>query len=366
MVAHTPAWKSLGLQLKTIAARNVIEEAPPPTKKRKLSSDDQPPRLEDIVKGGPKKFAHLNVRSSVADKAVLNLRSTEYESAAKPKKERKSVSSDAGSKENRAEGIDDDSAENAARGEIEADGEKTSSIELVRDQNKKRKKKRTEKTEPAKELSPKSQLTDSQFSSRSLEKVSKKSSPPYLRYLEQYANDRVSWKFNKSHQIKLLDNLFNLNRVPTTNDAALIDYVKGLQGAGVRTRVKEAAERIVSEAPPAQEDAAANGLNSDSAAIDAPEDSSTISIDDSAPAAFKAKQVSRAHAVLAALVSSEPKSLPPSQTMKPADNNRQFKPQKPQQSKRSRGRVRRGLNDAPSSDESSILSESSSDEAAAD
>ncbi|KAG9549131.1 hypothetical protein KCU97_g20253, partial [Aureobasidium melanogenum] len=38
--------------------------------------------------------------------------------------------------------------------------------------------------------------------------------PDYVRYLEQYHNDRPSWKFNKSKQNDLLKNIWNIYRVP--------------------------------------------------------------------------------------------------------------------------------------------------------
>lgn len=364
MAAHIPAWKRLGLQLKTTAAQNVAAEAPPPTKKRKLSSNGQPPRLADIVEGGPQKFAHLNIRSS-ENSSSLNAASssTEDGTITKLSKKRKSVSFDAASKEDRADFVHDTPASVATGAHKVADSDSIGSLGPANVDKKKTKRK--EKTKSAQVQPPVSQRIDLQSSPKSIEKASKKSSPPYLRYLEQYAVDRASWKFNKSHQIKLLDNLFNLNRVPSTNDDALIDYVKGLQGAGVRARLKEDAERIVSEAPSPQ-DATASVLKSDSAVHEAIGTSATISNDDSTPTAFKAKQISRARSVLAALASSEPEPTTLSQTKNLAHTNGQIQsqePQNPRKSKRSRGRVRRGINDVPSSDESSILSESSSDEA---
>ncbi|KAG9666313.1 hypothetical protein KCU95_g14164, partial [Aureobasidium melanogenum] len=66
--------------------------------------------------------------------------------------------------------------------------------------------------------------------------------PDYVRYLEQYHNDRTSWKFNKSKQNDLLKNIWNIYRVPPSCNEALIEYLDGLQGAAARQRLRQAAQ----------------------------------------------------------------------------------------------------------------------------
>jgi len=69
--------------------------------------------------------------------------------------------------------------------------------------------------------------------------------PSYLDYVVQYHNDRRSWKFNKIQQSKLLKNIFNMSRIPEEYDDALLPYLSGLQGEGMRTRLKEEATSIL-------------------------------------------------------------------------------------------------------------------------
>lgn len=66
--------------------------------------------------------------------------------------------------------------------------------------------------------------------------------PDYVRYLEQYHNDRPSWKFNKSKQNDLLKNIWNTYRVPPSCNEALVEYLDGLQGAAARQRLRQAAQ----------------------------------------------------------------------------------------------------------------------------
>ncbi|KAK1070863.1 hypothetical protein LTR12_007162 [Friedmanniomyces endolithicus] len=69
--------------------------------------------------------------------------------------------------------------------------------------------------------------------------------PEYVRYLEQYYTDKANWKFNKNKQKDLLKNLFNTNRIPASNDEALLAYLRGLSGVAARDRVLEDAEAVL-------------------------------------------------------------------------------------------------------------------------
>jgi len=66
------------------------------------------------------------------------------------------------------------------------------------------------------------------------------SSRPYLQYLRQYHESRVTWKFNKNHQTHLLKHVFDLDIIPSDHAYLIYPYVRGLQG-GVRTRLRDAA-----------------------------------------------------------------------------------------------------------------------------
>jgi hypothetical protein len=69
----------------------------------------------------------------------------------------------------------------------------------------------------------------------------------YVTYLEQFHTSRGSWKFNKSKQTDLLQNLFNIFRVPPSQDPAIFDYLKGLQGEGACQRLRERAHSMLEE-----------------------------------------------------------------------------------------------------------------------
>jgi WKF domain len=66
------------------------------------------------------------------------------------------------------------------------------------------------------------------------------SSRPYLQYLRQYHESRETWKFNKNHQSHLLKHVFDIDIIPSDHAHLIFPYVRGLQGS-VRTRLRDAA-----------------------------------------------------------------------------------------------------------------------------
>jgi hypothetical protein len=70
-------------------------------------------------------------------------------------------------------------------------------------------------------------------------KGKKKDPSIYISYLTQYYNDRDNWKFNKAKQNDVIDNALNIFRIPDQHSEALLEYIKGLKGAGVIERLKE-------------------------------------------------------------------------------------------------------------------------------
>ncbi len=90
------------------------------------------------------------------------------------------------------------------------------------------------------------------------------STPPLhaaLQYLDQYQRLRPQWKFNKARQSYLLKHLLDFGRIPARWDGALCLYITGLQGEGVRARVRAAMEEGIAasaivDAPPAPGDKA--------------------------------------------------------------------------------------------------------------
>lgn len=71
--------------------------------------------------------------------------------------------------------------------------------------------------------------------------------PECITYLRLFHTDRSSWKFNKNNQKGLLKNLFRIDRLPTQYDAALLNYISGLQGSAARHRVVESATSVLRE-----------------------------------------------------------------------------------------------------------------------
>ncbi|KAI0543904.1 hypothetical protein F4679DRAFT_590027 [Xylaria curta] len=78
----------------------------------------------------------------------------------------------------------------------------------------------------------------------------KKSAPvnlePALAYLRTWHTARENWKFNKNHQTKLLEQVFagaDETTIPAADINVFYEYIQGLQG-GVRTRLRELANGI--------------------------------------------------------------------------------------------------------------------------
>ncbi|KAK8190189.1 hypothetical protein IWZ00DRAFT_516002 [Phyllosticta capitalensis] len=110
--------------------------------------------------------------------------------------------------------------------------------------------------------------------------------PPYLTYLQQYHTDRANWKFNKVRQSTLFDNLFKIQRLPTSYDDALRAYLKGLKGDAVRQRLQEQAREILEktkdeEGQKDDADGSSDSSSSDSESDSSSSDSSSESDSDS-------------------------------------------------------------------------------------
>lgn len=73
---------------------------------------------------------------------------------------------------------------------------------------------------------------------------SKKSSlESALAYLTTFHNSKSTWKFNKVHQTNVLKNAFNLELIPASYSELLYFYIAGLKG-GARTQLRDAALAI--------------------------------------------------------------------------------------------------------------------------
>lgn len=73
---------------------------------------------------------------------------------------------------------------------------------------------------------------------------SERAPPPekdQLAYLRQYSEDKANWKFSKQKQNWILK---NLREVPEKYEAALVDYLEGLQGSS-RTRLADDLKKVI-------------------------------------------------------------------------------------------------------------------------
>ncbi|PPJ52951.1 hypothetical protein CBER1_11079 [Cercospora berteroae] len=68
--------------------------------------------------------------------------------------------------------------------------------------------------------------------------------PSYLKYLEQFANDKSNWKFSKNRQNDLFKHLFDINRIPSKYNSSLVEYISTTQGQA-RRRLAEQSEEIL-------------------------------------------------------------------------------------------------------------------------
>ena len=70
---------------------------------------------------------------------------------------------------------------------------------------------------------------------------------PALKYLTTYHTSRETWKFSKPHQNHLIRHLFSLSHIPPLYDTALLAYLRGLEGASARSRIRQQALGIRTE-----------------------------------------------------------------------------------------------------------------------
>ena len=68
-----------------------------------------------------------------------------------------------------------------------------------------------------------------------------------LRYLIEYDTSKSTWKFNKAMQSILLANAFDTLKLPSSHDHALRTYLVGLAGKAARSRLRSQAKDICQE-----------------------------------------------------------------------------------------------------------------------
>ena len=70
-------------------------------------------------------------------------------------------------------------------------------------------------------------------------------------YLETWKRTRTLWKFQKVRQVWLLQHMYNTEQVSNDTFAIMVEYLKGLKGAG-RTATLAEAEKVLSESASAE------------------------------------------------------------------------------------------------------------------
>lgn len=64
-----------------------------------------------------------------------------------------------------------------------------------------------------------------------------------IQYLQRWKSSRDTWKFNKNHQTQLINHAFNPSLVPTADVGAFFEYIRDLKGH-IRTRLRDTAKEI--------------------------------------------------------------------------------------------------------------------------
>lgn len=374
MAMHVPAWKRLGLQLKSTSSAIVPAEPVRPSKMQKLSNDEQPApdgdragsKLVRINCDQQKAYAaqqskRFDVEANYPQSARLR-RDSQAQQPVQSKK-RKSVSFDVQPME-----VEGGSTAQTAASEDSTNGPHTEQMNgnmephsITNDPPKppkKEKKPKKEKTKKQKDK-PKSEPLKSTLDTQQPQPKA------YQAYLTTHHTTRQDWKFNKNHQTKILENIFNLHRLPASYDTALVDYVSGLRGVSARERLGEEARRVVGEA--------------EGWGVDGKEENGEGKEGVGKADEFKAQQLDRAKAILEALENSTPAAptttanqakAPPAKDAEgkaDADADAQKAQRQQPRTKRSRGRKRRTAEVSNSSSSSSSeLRESSSDEGESD
>ncbi|KAI2625747.1 hypothetical protein GGR54DRAFT_592814 [Hypoxylon sp. NC1633] len=207
---RVPAWKRLGLKLKP-ASEDQSQNATLPhtsTVAPPVPNHHQENPTEPVNNANPKrKSSGVPASDHSAKKARRDVSQNQIASTQTPKKA-KSVSFAA------------ESTQEAGPSPI-ADGTPTA--------NKK-------KAAPAKK-----KAIPAPVAATPLKKQAPVNLEPALTYLRQWHTSRDSWKFNKNHQTRLLEQVFaDETTIPAADIHVFYEYIRALKGA-VRTRLKELA-----------------------------------------------------------------------------------------------------------------------------
>lgn len=238
--AHVPAWKRLGLKLKSAQEQPAGElSTEPDTSKRKRPdgiADNAPikkPKRTSRFSGQPSSEVVPITPQFERKKSVTFTPDTKVEDGDSIKQLFNSWVAEQKSVDPSFQFRNSNSAfETPAPPRVEED------VDPKLDE-KERRVKRVKKPKPEK-----AQKAKKPKQSKKSPKITKPNTAqparPFLAYLKQYCESRSTWKFNKNHQNHLLKHAFDAEVVPSDYALYLFEYVRGLQG-GVRTRLRDTA-----------------------------------------------------------------------------------------------------------------------------
>ncbi|KAI1140530.1 hypothetical protein F5Y05DRAFT_320487 [Hypoxylon sp. FL0543] len=102
----------------------------------------------------------------------------------------------------------------------------------------------TNNTQPRNKQKPTPEKKPIPTSAKPVKKQAPVNLEPALAYLRQWHSSKDTWKFNKNHQTKLLEQVFaDEFTIPAADIHIFYEYIRGLKGA-VRTRLKDLASGI--------------------------------------------------------------------------------------------------------------------------
>lgn len=241
---HVPAWRRLGLKLKS--EPDTLEQSLPTlpatatandsqSKKRsaaKSDGDSQPAKKSKFIAADPEPVAAVPstpINRLKRSKSVTFTPETKVEDGDSIKQLFNTWVAQQNS--------DDQAFEDFCRGDVFSTPEPPKVEETVDPTITDEKEKRIKRVKK-----PKEEKTNKVTK---VSKVVKPAAPPQrlspaLDYLRQYRESRDTWKFNKNHQTYLLKHAFNTETIPVDYNELLYLYVAGLQG-GVRKRLRDEA-----------------------------------------------------------------------------------------------------------------------------
>ncbi|KAL8739541.1 MAG: hypothetical protein Q9190_007667 [Brigantiaea leucoxantha] len=277
---HVPAWKKLGLKLKTARSEPQLPNADPDVAalKRKRQSKITDPVVGDnsvertakrSKTSDPQLTKPPNINGTTPIVSHENEKNLIPSTASKSLSKRKSVSFTPGTKTKDGESTKDlyntwvasEKESDPSFDPKSFDGALRSppppSVRLSREappplqksKSKKRKKKKKNKSKST-QISSTSTSQDRSSTAR-VEVVdpnnTESATHPALTYLETYHSSPSTWKFSKARQSYILKHLFSLSHIPPSYNASLRKYLSGLQSSSACERLRSEALKIQTE-----------------------------------------------------------------------------------------------------------------------